>query len=343
MIKKKGRGSAESVWHVARRCLVIINRLQAGPITKEELLTAVYQPENLTIDRNNLNRRFENDKNRLKVNLNVPIYYDKGVKGYVINDRERERPLLNLANTHIETLAYLSDTFQADAPHASEVHQLIDQLVDWLPPERQKQFKRVSGQLPTADLRLRDNEDISTDVWENVQEAWQAKQEIIFDYRSSQHDDGILRQHRIQPWDLYFSDRGHWHLRGYCLFNDGPNGPWHPNDYINYRLSRIVTGSVQILPRKMPGVRPNGRLREVSFELAPTIARFGVSRRKELINSPKILELDDGWVRVEGQTHDVFDLARNLLYYGKNCRVLGGKELLRETRQLVADLTEVYQ
>ena len=97
MIKKKGRGSAESVWHVARRCLVIINRLQAGPITKEELLTAVYQPENLTIDRNNLNRRFENDKNRLKVNLNVPIYYDKGVKGYVINDRERERPLLNLS------------------------------------------------------------------------------------------------------------------------------------------------------------------------------------------------------------------------------------------------------
>lgn len=343
MTKKQGRGSAESVWSVARRCLAVINRLQAGPATKNELLTAVYQPESPTTDTKNLNSRFENDKTRLKTNLYVPIYYDKTAKGYLIQESERERPLLNLADSHIETLAFLSDTFQTDAPHASEVHQLIDQLVAWLPSERQKQFKRVSGQLPTADLRLRDSEDISTDVWENVQEAWQAKQEITFDYRSSQHADGILRQHRIQPWDLYFSDRGHWHLRGYCLFNDGPNGPWHPNDYINYRLSRIVAGSVAILPRKLPGMRPNGRLRDVIFELAPTVARFGVSKRKELHGEPRIMPLDDGWVRVEGKTQDVFNLSRNLLYYGKNCRVLGGKDLLREMRQLARDLAEIYQ
>ncbi len=343
MTMRQGRGPAESVWNVARRCLAVINHLQAGAATKEELLTAVYQPESPTTTRKNLNSRFENDKKRLKKNLNVPIYYDKIAQGYVIQESERELPLLNLADIHIETLAFLYDTFQTDTPHASEVHQLIDQLVDWLPPERQKRFKRVSGQLPTADLRLRDSEDISADVWENVQEAWQAKQEITFDYRSSQHDDGHLRQHRIQPWDLYFSDRGHWQLRGFCLFNDGPNGPWHPNDYFNYRLSRIVPGSMTILPRKLPGVRPNGRLRDVIFELAPTIARFGVSMRKELHGEPRIMPLDDGWVRVEGKTQDVFNLSRNLLFYGKNCRVLGGKDLLRVMRKLARDLAEIYQ
>ena len=49
-----------------------------------------------------------------------------------------------------------------------------------------------------------------------------------------------------------------------------------------------------------------------------------------------------GWVRVEGRTLDVFDLARNLLYYGANCRVLGGPELLAEMRTLARELGEIY-
>lgn len=55
------------------------------------------------------------------------------------------------------------------------------------------------------------------------------------------------------------------------------------------------------------------------------------------------MTLDEGWVRVEGETHDVFHLARNLLYYGGNCRVLGGPELLKEMRQLVKNLGELYK
>ncbi len=342
---RKAAGKAESSWQVARRCLAIVRRLQQGPARKNSLLDAVYLSEGDDayghVTGKALNKKFHEDKKRLRGNLYIGVGYSKEAGGYVLEGWER--PLLNLPDTHIKTLAYLSDTFQPDSPHAPEVHQLIDQLVDWLPQERQKLFKRLSGQQPTADLRLRDSEAITPNVWNAVLEAWQAKQELQFDYHSSQHDDRLPRQHHIQPWDLYFTDRGHWHVRGFCLFNDGPNGPWHPNDYINYRVSRIVPGSVRILPRKLPGVRPNGRPRDVLFELAPSIARFGVSQRKELIGEPTILQLDDGWMRVEGRTHDIFDLARNLLYYGKNCRVLGGKELLREMRKLITDLAKVYQ
>nr|PID85231.1 MAG: hypothetical protein CSB13_09050 [Chloroflexota bacterium] len=341
MKKKQKQGTSDSPWAVARRCLAVINRLQQGAATKKELITAVYQSDIAPASEKALTKRFEADKRRLQNNLYIPIHYDKNVKGYVFG--ERERPLLNLPDTHIETLAFLSDTFQENSPHAPDIHQLIDQLIDWLPPERQKLFKRLSGQLPTADLRLRDSEEIFPDVWDAVLEAWQAKQEITFDYRSSQHQDSRLRQHHVQPWDFYFTDRGHWHLRGYCLFNDGPNGPWHPNRYSNYRLSRIERGSVEILPRKLPGVRPNGRSHAVILELAPVIARFGVSMQKELDSKPTILKLDNDWVRVEGRTHDVFNLSRNLLYYGKNCRVLGGQEILREMRKLTAELSEIYQ
>ncbi|MFO7537871.1 MAG: WYL domain-containing protein [Chloroflexota bacterium] len=314
--------------------------MQQGPATKDDLITAVYRPLDPLATDQVLHKRFDSDKTRLKNGLAITVQYDKSVRGYVLG--ERERPLLNLPTAHIETLAFLSDMFPADSPHAAEVQQLIDQLIDWLPDDRQKLVKQLSGQQPTADLRLRGSEEIAPDVWELVVEAWQAKQELQFDYLSSQHDDGVLRQHHIQPWDLYFTDRGHWQLRGYCLFNDGPNGPWHPNDYINYRLSRIASGSVEILSRKLPGVRPNGRLKDAIFELSPTIARFGVSRRKELRGEPKIMPLDEGWVRVVGKTDDVFHLARNLLYYGRHCRVLGGPELLKEMRGLARELGEMY-
>jgi hypothetical protein len=288
-----------------------------------------------------LDKRFRGDLSRLADSLQVGISYSKVDKGYTIE--WRERPFLNLPDPDLETLAYLADTFKEDSPRATDVRQLIDRLIDWLPSERQKRFYRLSGQQPTADLRLRDSEEIAPDVWKAVLEAWQAKQELQFDYLSSQQEDGQKRQHHIQPWDLDFTERGHWQLRGFCLFNDGPHGPWHPNDYINYRVSRIVSGSANVLPRKLPGVRPNGRPRQVIFELAPTITRFGISHRKELIGEPQITPLDGGWVRVESQTHDVFDLARNLLYYGKNCHVLGGKKLLEEMRKLAADLAEIYQ
>lgn len=339
MSKELGRRAAESVWHVARRCLAIINRLQQGPATKQELLVTIYHAADPNAAPATLAKRFENDRRRLQEHLDIQVDYHKG--HYVLG--ARERPLLNLSDTHVQTLGLLSDTFQPDSPNAPEIHQLIDQLVEWLPPDRQKRFRRFSSQQPTADLRLRDSEVIAPDVWAVVLKAWQDNRELKFDYRSSQHDDGLPREHHIQPWDLYFSDRGHWHLRGYCLFNDGPNGPWHPNDYVNYRVCRIVPGSAEVLPRKLPGVRPNGRPREVIFELAPAIARFGVSERKELHGEPKIISVDDGWVRVEGKTLDVFNLSRNLLYYGKNCRVLGGRELLAEMRKLVADLAEIYR
>ncbi|RMD54380.1 MAG: WYL domain-containing protein [Candidatus Thermofonsia bacterium] len=313
-----------------------------GPVKKGALFAAVYAAEGADAyggqSGKQLDKRFEEDKKRLRDRLGIVVRYDKGAGGYVIADRER--PLLNLPDTAIQTLAYLAGTFQPDSPHAPEVHQLIDQLVSWLPPDRQKLYRQQMGLLPTPELRLRDKEEIPQDVWDRVQEAVTARQEIQFDYYSSSHDDQIPRQHHVQPWELRFTERGHYQLHGFCIFNDGPNGTWYPNQYFNYRLSRMR--DVEILPRKLPGVRPAGRPYTAIFELSPAIARFGVSQRSELIGEPIVLEMDEGWVRVEGKTHDVFHLARNLLYYGRHCHVLGGPELLREMRELVEGLWDYY-
>lgn len=91
MVQKQGRGSSESPWYVASRCLAIINYLQRGAATKQELLTAVYQPLDVEATPAILAERFEKDKGRLRDFLAVPIRYDKASQGYVIG--ERERPL----------------------------------------------------------------------------------------------------------------------------------------------------------------------------------------------------------------------------------------------------------
>lgn len=339
-MEKPKRGSAESSWHAARRCLAIMNQLMAEPATKKQLCETI---EALGLDPSYVAhpKRFDNDKVRLREKLGIHITYSKAEQGYII--AERERPLLNLPDQDLETLAYLAATFHRDAPKSLEVNQLIDLLVSWLPAERQKVIQQLVSIQPTPELRLRDSEPIDERVWEVVTEAWQAKQELQFDYVSGKHADAQIRHHRIQPWEITFTERGHWRLRGYCLFNNGPNGAWEPKDYINYRMSRIVSGSAKVLPKRLPSVRPNGRLKEAIFDLSPTVAKFGVSQRRELHGIPTETALDDGWVRVSGKTNDVFDLARNLLYYGANCRVVGGDALLFETKKLVSSLAKIYQ
>ena len=92
MAKKAKRGLSESSWLAARRCLAIINRLQQGVATKQELLADIYRAEIPQATQLALNGRFENDKIRLWKNLQVRVRYDKDVKGYRMP--EWERPLL---------------------------------------------------------------------------------------------------------------------------------------------------------------------------------------------------------------------------------------------------------
>ncbi len=336
--------SKNSSWHTMRRCLVIVRQLQQGPATKQVLLEAIYH--SLGVDAYDgvagakLDKRFEQDKRRLREEMGVMVQYSAAASAYVLV--EWEYPLLNLPDGSLQTLAFLADTFQPQSPHAPDVQQLIDTLLSWTGEDRQCIYSRARGISPDVDLRQRDQDSIAPDVWDAVQYAYHHRQQLAFDYLSSQHADGRLRYHVVEPWNFYFSQRGHYQLNGYCLFNDGPNGPWPPNRYFNYRLGRIVPGSAKVLPTRLPPTPRTQRPYEVIYELAPQIARFGVSRRDELLGEPTLMTLDEGWVRVEGETHDMFHLARNLLYYGDNCRVIGGKDLLQEMKQLVKKLGELY-
>ena len=335
----------ESHWEVVRRCLTILRQTQQEPANKETLIQAVYQSVGKEayggVSGAELNKRFENDCHRIRNKLNIQLKFDHKTQTYTIESWDT--PLFDLSNAHLKTLAFLTDTFQTDSPNGPAVKALINDLLARLPTERHAIYHHARGILPDIELRLRDNEPITEKVWEAVQYSYEYKQQLEFDYRSSAHADQQTRHHLVEPHNFYFNTRGHYILAAFCLFNTGPNGPWHPNALNNYRVSRIVPNSIKVLPKKFIPRTLTIKRYEAIYELAPEIARLGVSPQPELINLPKIIELDGGWVRVEGKTHNIFELSRNLLYYGANCRVLGGKELREEIKKLVNGLNEIYR
>jgi predicted DNA-binding transcriptional regulator YafY len=346
MANGKGGSAPEAHWFVLTRCLVLLRRVQRGPAKKRVLMAHVQHVLGADaygdIPGTKANKRFENDKYRLRDRLGIDLAYSKKAGGYII--RGTERPLLDMADKHLETLAFLADTFQPNSPHASQVQSLIDLLIRWLGTERRQVYERLRGIAPDLELRFRDSDEIAPDVWQAVQEAYNAKQQFQFEYISSSYEDGLPRQNIVEPWYFYFDTaRGHYYLRGYCLWRGGPNGITEPHAYRHYRLGRILPGSAQVLPTKLPPLARTSRRYDVVYELSPEIARLGVSRQPGLVGEQQTEPTAAGWTRVIGEAEDLFLLSRNLLYYGANCRVLGGPELLREMRGLVQGLAEVYE
>jgi predicted DNA-binding transcriptional regulator YafY len=346
MAEKKVRQAPEAHWFVLARCLVLLRRIQRGPVKKRQLMNHVQlvlgEEAYGDLGSRAATARFENDKVRLRERLGIDLVYSREDGGYVI--RSTERPLLDIANEHLETLAFLADTFQPGSPHAPQVQALIDTLIRWLGPDRRRTFERLRGIAPDMELRLRDSDEIAPDVWTAVLEAYNAGQQLRFYYISSHYEDGLPRQNVVEPWQLSFDTaRGHYYLRAYCLWRRGPDGVTEPRAYRHYRVGRIQAGSAVVMPTKLPPFPRSAPRYEVVYELAPEIARLGVSHQPGLVGEQHTKPIANGWTLVTGQTENIFLLARNLLYYGAKCRVLGGSELLREMRQVAVGLAEFYK
>ena len=70
----------------------------------------------------------------------------------------------------------------------------------------------------------------------------------------------------------------------------------------------------------------------VKYRLSPVIARLGVSEHFE---NQQVVTCEDGSAIVCAETDDLFDAMKTLLFYGENCEVLGGEELLAAYRETI--------
>jgi predicted DNA-binding transcriptional regulator YafY len=129
-------------------------------------------------------------------------------------------------------------------------------------------------------------------------------------------------------------------LRAYCRRVEGPEGTTYPEAHRTYRLGRIQ--AVEVLPEKLPPMAPSAPRYKVEYELAPQIARFGITRHPQ-IEVQEVEQREDGSAIVRGETESVFWAVQALLHYGANWRVLGGAEVRREMQRVVQEMASVYR
>ena len=334
------RGKRESHWLVIRRCLAIIRRVQRGPASRDELIKAVLTQEGADAYGNaqgdTLYRRLENDLQRIRNILQVDVYFSRQEGGYII--RDTWLPLLELPDEDLATIAWLEETFDIESPQHDAVYGLLGRLRLYLPPERRGEIERQRTAL-TIDLRTRDQDVIRPDVWDGLTRALNERRRVEFDYLSPWYEDCLPRRHVVEPYKRYFSD-GHYYLRGWCLAISGPEGERRPGSYIHYRLGRI--SNLHVLPQKLPSFPPPAPSYPVVYQLAPQLARSGVTRHPE-ITILEVEQRDDGSALVRGETDSLFWAVRTLLRYGPNCRVLGGAEMLAKMRHTVTAMARQYE
>ena len=325
-----------------QRSLSILCRLQRSPLARPDLVTHVQVELGLDVypDQEKASQRvFEEDIQRLR-DLGVILTYNRKEKVYQLVSYDEFNPV-GLTETALNTLAFLSESFGPDAPNGDKVQQLVRLVADWLPDNqgdsiasRRQQFR--------LDLRHKDDGALDRRIDQAVERALQQGRLLRFGYRSPSQADGIPRVHLVQPWQTVFDTiRGHYYLDAYWLHSTGPYGKQKQEKWQKFRLDCMVADEIEVLPDKRPpSPPPRPRLR-LEYLLSPMIARTGHVTRH--FDNMQVHETDDaGWVRVTATTDDLFRAVRLLLYYGANCKVIGGPEARREIQALVKGLAALY-
>ena len=333
-------GRRESQWLVMRRCLAIVRRALRGPAPRGELLQVAAvegSGDDGDVEGEAPYVRLEKDLKRIREHLLIDVRYDREAEGYVVGDCWL--PLPDLPDEDRATIAWLEETFGHDSPQHDAVHALLGRLRRLLAPERVGEIERQHSTL-LVDLGRRDEDRIPRAVWDGLTRALVERRRVEFLYRSPQHEDRTPRRHVVDPWERYFDTAlGHYYLHGWCHYADGPRGRREVERYIDYRLGRI--SDLCLLPDKLPPQPPRGARYEVVYELAPAVARLGVSRQRG-IEVVEVERREDGSALVRGRTGNLFWAEQALLHYGASCRVLGGPEMLERMRQVVGRMGEMY-
>ena len=327
---------------VVRRCLALLRRLQRGPASKNELLSAALE----AVDKQAyggatgraLDKRFEGDKAKLRDLFGLELRYSRATGTYAIEDVWE--PLLDLPDEALTAIVFLQETFDPGAPMHDEVQNFLGLITSYLSPERWGDLERRRTAL-RVEWGQRDDDVIAPGVEAALSRALVEHRLVAFDYSSPAQADGAPRRHTVEPWKQYFdSVRGHYYLWGYCRRTDGPLGKHTQNRYFRYRPGRI--GNLEVLPQKLPPAPPRARRFELVYRLASEIARRGEVTRHPGIAILTAEPQPDGSLIVRGETEDVWWAVRTLLHYGANCRVLGGGEALDEMRRTVREMGRVY-
>lgn len=338
MAERKG-GLKRSSWLIFRRRLLLVRLLLRNPMTGEEVIAAIQ--EELGVDGYPMaaTAALKHDFDALKSEYDCRIIHQRDTGRYII-DNLGVLALLDLSDDTMEGLAFLDASFPPGSPltEHTNVRRLLDRLVVLLPTPRQEEHRSRQA---AARLMLPGNPSgrINSAVLLAVKQAIEARQELSFRYWSSTDVD-TPRRHRVAPYGIFFRPEGHGYLDA-TLLDVESRSEETVNAAVDYRLDRIVPGTIQILPQLLPPQRPRPRTYALRYWLHPNIAR-----RRDVASffpATRITYAEDGSATVSATVTNLWQTRQILLRYGDTCRVIEPAELVSLMRETARGLARTYR
>jgi predicted DNA-binding transcriptional regulator YafY len=331
-------GTKRSSWLTFRRRLLLVRLLLRGSTTAADLIAAVqmelgdegYPPA--------ATAALKHDFDAFKAEYGCQIVFQRERGVYALTDLG-DLALLDLPPECMEAQAFLDASFPAGAalPEQANLRALLDRVLRLLPSDRQSQHQQRGSAMR---LTLPDTAAgrIDRSTLTAVKRAIEERRGLVFTYWST-FDTAQPRRHRVAPYGLFFRPEGHGYLDA-TLLEVTPAGAETLHAAIDYRLDRIVLGSVQVLPTMLPAQRLQPKTYALRYWLLPVVAR----RRDVAAYFPntQINYHDYGSASVTATVTNLWQTRQMLLRYGTACEVVEPVELVALFQQTARGLAGMY-
>lgn len=337
-MKQRTGGTKRSSWLTFRRRLLLVRLLLRGPAGSEDLIAAVQEALGADGYPAAAAAALKHDLDALKGEYNCRIVFQREYSRYYIED-PGELALLDITGDTLEALAFLDASYPAGSavPEQASMRALIDRVIRLLPARQlsELQVRRANSRSQSTSAATGR---IDPTVLLTIRRAIEEKRTIGFRYWSG-IDVGAPRRHRVAPYAITFRPEGYGYLDA-TLIDTTPPGNEPANAVMDYRLDRIVPGTVQVFPQSVPEPRPQPQEFTLRYWLHPNIAR-----RRDVVAyfpSTEINYYDDGSAIVSARITNLWQTRQILLRYGEGCRVLEPPQLVDLFRRTAAGLAELY-
>jgi predicted DNA-binding transcriptional regulator YafY len=337
MNRKRG-GTKRSSWHTFRRRLLLVRLLLRSSMSREHLIAAVQQELGSEGYPEAAESALKHDLDSLKREYGCGISFKRSTGLYTLDDLG-ELALLELPDHCMEALSFLDASFPAGSalPEHANIRALLERVVRLLPTARQDELQHSQGSI-VLDLAGRVPNRIDRTVLVTLKRAIAHRQEVAFDYMGL-HDLDQPRHHRVAPYRVFFRPEGHGYLDA-TLLEAQPPGKEAQYTAIDYRLDRILPGTVKVLPAMLPPQRIPPPTYTLRYCLHPAVAR----RRDVATYFPQthIDYHEDGSATVTAVVTNLWQTRQILLRYGTGCCVLEPPELVELFREAAFGMAQMY-
>lgn len=332
-----GGGTKRSSWLTFRRRLLLIRSLLRGPATSDDLVAACNADLGAQGYPAAAAAALKHDLDALKGEYGCQIAYERASRRYALLDLG-ELALLDLPDASMEALAFLDASFPEGSglPEHAHIRALLERVLLLLPPARQAQHRR---QRSTMHIRMGAAAGlVDPQTLELLKRAITARRELRFAYLGT-FDHDTSRTHRVAPYGITIRPEGHGYLDA-TLLEVTPKGGETIHAAIDYRLDRIITGTVELLPTVLPPQRPAPPSYTLRYMLVPQVAR----RRDVTAYFPntQISYRDDGSAEVTATITNFWQARQILLRYGDACTVHEPAELVALFQKTARGLSAIY-